>query len=333
VVPWARANPFVAARLWLPVDALDIRILRTMGIQPYAAEPRDPANLRPGPLSKQLGVTKKTVAERIARMEQDKLIGGYELYPNFRHLGYDATCYYLDLDDEDVATQVFETLKSERGFGSIYTFVGGPMCAMVAYRSPAEQAAQLQTLVKVAGEDRAQKFYDLAMPQVVRPLSRLDWRILQALRGTATKPLSEVARELKVSARTVKRRFERMGAEGSFLITPMLDPSVAEGLMMFALVFYLTPDAGPKAFNAARKAFDGHAVAVDFAANPGMGSFALMVFARSMAEAKGLEKKARALPGVARVRPFFFTAAAENFDWVDEAIAERLKAAQPDSYS
>ncbi|MCA1813852.1 MAG: Lrp/AsnC family transcriptional regulator [Halobacteriales archaeon] len=307
------------------MDALDIRILRTMGIQPYSAAPRDPANLRPGPLAKQLGVSKKTVAERIARMEQDKLIGGYELFPNFRHLGYDATCYYLDLDDEDAATQALEVLKAEPGFGSLYTFVGGAMCAMVAYRSPAEQEAMLGKLVKVAGEERAQKFYDLAMPQVVRPLSRLDWRILQALRGDAAKPLSDVARALQVSARTVKRRFERMGAEGSFLITPMLDPSVAEGLMMFALVFYLTPDAGPKAYNGALKAFGGHTVAVDFAANPTMGSFALMLFARSMAEAKTLERKGRALPGVAKVRPFLFTGAYENFGWVDETIARKLQ--------
>ncbi|HEV8360527.1 MAG TPA: Lrp/AsnC family transcriptional regulator [Candidatus Thermoplasmatota archaeon] len=309
------------------MDALDIRILRTMGIQPYSSAPRDPANLRPGRLAKQLGVTKKTVAERIVRMEQDKLIGGYELYPNFRHLGYEASCYNLDLDDEEVATQALESLKAEPGFVAIYTFVGGPMCAMVAYRDPAEQEALLRRLMKVAGEGGAQKFYDLAMPQVVRPLSSLDWRILQGLRGNAKRPLSEVARELKVSARTVKRRFERMGAEGSFLITPMLDPSVAEGLMMFVLLFHLDADAGPKAYNAARKAFDGQTIAVDFAANPSMGSFALVLFARSMAEAKALERKARAVPGVAKVQPFFFTGAAESFAWVDEAIAERVEAA------
>lgn len=308
------------------MDGLDVRILRTMGIAPFGYEPRPMATLRAPSLAKALKVSPERAKDRIARLERDGIIDGYEIYPNFRHLGLEAACYYYDFGDDDLADQALAKVQPMEGVIGCTAFTQGILCAMLTYRSPADLQRKLRLLVALAGEGDLRKFYEIAMPRVRRPLSHLDWRIVHALRGRPFRPLPEVAKELRVSARTVKRRLDRMGDEGSYFVVPNFDPSRAEGLLLFYLMAFFHPDAEPGLTNALHKSLDAHLVAADAPDDLALGSYVMLLAARSMSEVEQLRRKAAAVKGVAKVRPYFFRAMAEDFAWMDEAIEERIKA-------
>jgi len=63
------------------------------------------------------------------------------------------------------------------------------------------------------------------------------------LRYKGRRPLADVAVEVGVSLRTVRRRFDRMAGEGSFFVVPAIDPGKAPGILLYELLFYLKPDA------------------------------------------------------------------------------------------
>jgi DNA-binding Lrp family transcriptional regulator len=309
------------------MDGLDVRILRSLGVTRFFGhEPRPMGSLRASAIAKAVKVSPERAKHRIARLERDGIIAGYEIYPNFRHLGLEAACYYYDFGDDDLADQALEQVKPLEGTFGAYAFTEGVLCAALAYRSPADLERKLRLLVALAGQGELRKFYDVAMPRVGRPLSHLDWRIVRALRGDPLRPLPVVAKELKVSARTVKRRVDRMGQEGSFFVVPRFDPSRVEGLLLFYLIAFFHPDAEPGVSKALTKAFDAHLVTSDVPDDLALGSFVMLLAAHSMAEVQDLRRKAAKVKGVAKVRPYFFRSMVEKFDWIDEAIEERIKA-------
>lgn len=297
-----------------------------MGTQPYGASPRPTERLKPSAIAKRLGVTQKRVKERIRAMERRGLLAGYQIVPNYRHLGLDATCYYFRFPSDAAADAAMRKAAPLDGVIGLYAYLGGILCAGVTSRGPADLERKLRVLVELAGESKLAKFFDLPMPTVGRPLSELDWRIVRALRGNAMRPLPEVAKAVGVSAKTVKRKLDRLSAEGSFFVIPRIDPSRAEGVLLFYLGFHFASESGRGVLAAIHHAFDGDYISADVPHNLDLGSYALMVAATSMSEVDALRARGAAIKGVAKVEPWLFRSVHESTAWIDEAIDERIKA-------
>jgi DNA-binding Lrp family transcriptional regulator len=311
------------------VDALDIRILRAMGIQPYGRTPRPLDDLRPASIARRLGASAERVRARIEKMESSGLIEGYDLYPNYRHLGLEATWFYYLMKDEDAAEKAAERLEPVEGVAACCWFMGGMMCVNVLYRSPEDLSRKLRLLVTLAGHGDLHKLYDVDMPDVHRPLARIDWQILKALRGNALRPLPQVAREAGASAKTVRRRLAQMGREGSFFPFPLLDLSKAEGAILFYLAIHFDSDAATDAPSALVRDLDASLLAVDRINSPHFGNRIFLLSAGSTKEVNALRRRAAGFPGVAKATPLMFVGVSEKEEWIDEGIAERLRGARP----
>ncbi|HEX9708782.1 MAG TPA: hypothetical protein VGB42_02260 [Candidatus Thermoplasmatota archaeon] len=310
------------------MDALDIRILGAMGIQPYGRAPRPLDQMRAPSIARALKVSPERIRARIAKMESSGLIQGYDLYPNYRHLGLEATWFYYALEDEDEADDAGARLAPVEGIGACCWFLGGTMCVLVLYRSPPDLVRKLKLLRALAGKGGLHKLYDVELPHVHRPLTRTDWKVVQALRGNALRPLPEVARAAGASTKTVRRHVDRMGREGAFIPFPLLDLSKAPGAILFYLTIRFGPDAPADPARAVAHAFEGSLLATDRISSPDFGSLLLVLAASSTSEVSALRRRASKLPGVAKATPLMFAGAQEDEAWIDEAVAERLKAAR-----
>lgn len=304
------------------MDALDIRIIRTMGVRPYAARPRDPRVLKPGHIAGQVGASVNTVKSRIARMEDVGVIAGYRLMPNLRHLGLTGTAYYFAAPADPRKGPAMEGIKAMRGGLELHDFLGGGFCVDFTYRDEAGLARTLHELKALTQEDRPVKFYDRDMPRVERALTGLDWRILGALRTDATRPLDDVAAELGVTGRTVRRRYARMAEEGSFFSVPLLDGSKAEGLFLFELLVYLGKGSRAASQDLLRE-LDGSHVYAYVPSSPELGHLDVLLFARSTGQVEELRRKAAAIPGVQRAEAWLFRGLHDNSGWIEAAIEAR----------
>lgn len=307
------------------VDALDVRIIRAMGIRPYDKRAKAPDALKASTLAKAVDTTIVTVKERIARMEDIGVIAGYQIFPNLRHLDLGARGYFFKVPTDDGKGDVVDQMSGLEGLLELHDFLGGGVCADFAYHGAEELTQKLAYLSDCSGDASPQRFYDRHMPVVKRRLSTLDWRIVRALRGRARRPLAEVAEAVGVSGRTVKRRYETMAREGSFFVVPLLNPAKAEGLILFELLFYLREPATPATINAILREFEERRVYTYRPATRDLGTFDMLLFAKSSGEVERLRRQAASISGVAKAEAWLFQGFFDHGAWIDDAIAARAQ--------
>lgn len=307
------------------MDAVDFRILRAMG--PVSYQPAvGPDALRTGRLARALGLAPETVRERVARMEAEGVIRGYQVYPNFRHLGLESAAYFFRMTDETRRARTEKDLAAMDGLLSVTWFLGRDMCVDLVYKGPGDLARKLKLMGSMTGDEEPAAFFARQPPAVARPLTNLDWRILRALRGRARHPLPAIAEELGVGYRTVKRHYDRMAREGSFVSVPLVDPASAGGLIPVAFLVFLHSPGDAAALAGVRKLFEDSMMFGDVPGHPRLGNFDLLAFVPSTARAEELRRAAGALPGVARVEALPLAGGSDHADWLDEAIEERIRA-------
>ena len=309
------------------MDPLDLKIIRTMGVRPYGPKPSDPDALSFANVAKAIGVEPETVRARLAKMEETGFLRCYQVYPNLQHLGLLGSAYLFRVADDDKKAAAIAKAELVDGLTEVHNFLGAEMCLDMAYRSPAELSRKLKLLREIT-EDRApERFYDRVMPKVERPLTRLDWQILKALRNRARRPLGEVAEEVGASVKTVRRRHARMAADGSFFAVPSVDASRAPGVIMYELLFYTAPDAGravgQRILELLRDRYLYHYVP----ASESLGNFDVLLAAQSSGEIEDMRRAGAKVPGVVKVSALVFRGWAEHSAWLDAAIDERAKAA------
>jgi DNA-binding Lrp family transcriptional regulator len=309
------------------VDALDIRILRAMGPVPYVLRPNGGDALRPARISRSVGVSPETVRDRIARMEKAGVIEGYELVPNLRLFGLEAGAFLFLPPDEEHRNAMRRTLGVLDGLLEVTYFLGTETCVDLCYRAPGERDRRLRALAEASGDPEPKPFFGWSMPPAPRALTPLDWRILRALRGRADRSLAVVAAELGVSYRTVKRHYDRMAAEGSFFVKPVLNPAREAGLVPFVLLFFFRRDAEPATVHRILREFEHEFIFGSAPASPRCGNFDLLVFAGSPAEVERLRERAAAVPGVARVQALVLAGIEPRMEWLDDFLEARVREA------
>lgn len=159
------------------MEPLYLKILRNIGLKPYGNFPQDPNVFKPTHLAKRIGVNPKTVKAHLARMEKIGFIRFYQVYPNFRHLGIEGSAYLFRIDDEDRKVRLIQEVEPIEGLLEVHDFIGPELCVDLYYRSVPDLDRKLRRLCQLTGDNSPVRFYERHMPEVSRPLSKLDWRI------------------------------------------------------------------------------------------------------------------------------------------------------------
>lgn len=308
------------------MDARDVHILRAMGTVPYGPHPKDPDAFKASTIARSVGTTAKTVRTRIRAMEESGVLRGYQAVPNLAHLELTAEGHFFVAADEAAKDDATKAALDLPRVMTIHDFLGEGICFEFAFVDQDERAGTLETLSDLTGDPHPKRFYDGVMPEVGRQLTNLDWRILASLRWDATKRLREVAKEVGVTRRTVKRRYDRMAQEGSFVTIALVDPGQAAGLLLFELLFFLEPGRDRSTAESILEVYGDHYLYSYVPASPELGHFDILLFARTAAEVAELRRRGEELSGVKRVEAWFYRRFEDHSDWLDDAITERLEA-------
>lgn len=308
------------------MDAFDVRILRALGLQPYGIEPRPRSLARAPSVAKRLGSSPERVADRLKRLEESGILTGFEVYPNYRHLGYRVACYWFRMRDDEQVDAAMREAEHVEGAVASYAFYGGELFIPLASRSMAEEERRLRLLLKLVGDAHAEKWYDLVTPPMRRELDATDWRVLRALRGNAFRPNADVANDLGMSAKTVQRRIDRMGEEGAFVVLPEVEWARVPNLLIVSLAFRLPPTRAGEIVRHIAATYDDELLTTDSPSAPGSGfaDYQVVVAANSPREAEELRRRGQAIDGVESVRASILRDAREDYSWIDEAIDARI---------
>lgn len=225
------------------MDDLDVQIFRTLGTFPFGEETSDISRLNPWVIARKLGANGRTVKLRLNRMQKYGFIQYFQIYPNFRLLGLSGAGYGFDVGNVRKKYEVIESCSLAEGITEIHNFMGGNVCIEFTYRDSRDEERRLQLLRRLTSCESPVKLYDRVMPNLVeKDLSNTDWMIIKALRYNALRPHSEVAQELGLTTKTVRKRFERMARNNAITVLPIINPSRLPNTLTYAIQVFPIPE-------------------------------------------------------------------------------------------
>lgn len=306
------------------MDALDIGIIRTMGIRPFARWPRESRGLRPAKIAKELGASEQTIRDRLARLESVGVIRGYHLLPNLRHVDVNVESVHWELeaapDDEALSR-----LQAVDGIVAALRFYGPHVCFDIGHTRGNQRRRRVQVVEHLMGGSHDVLWsHELAFPDVGRELSTLDWRILAARRTDALRSATEVAEEVGVTPKTVRNRYNAMLDEGGVAEYVSVDFAAMHDAVPFILYVWFSAD-GPDPTAALLDLTEDIRLDHFRATIPESGVIVTQLVASNPADVQRIVENVQGIDGVARADPQLPTGGFWNEAWVDEIVDDQAR--------
>lgn len=305
------------------MDQLDFKIFRTLGLRPSGNQRGDSNRLNPWILAKKLGVDGNTVKVRLAKMKKSGFIRYFQIYPNYRLLGIGGgSAYLFELDDPEKKNTIINQCALVDGVTEITNFVGNEVCIDFTYHDPKDESRRLNLLLGLTNCKKAEKFYDREMPPVRFKLSNTDWIIIKSLRYNAFKPLSKVARELGLSTKTVRRRFQRLIDNNAVVIVPAIQPGDVPNTITHVLLLYFKESrVREQALTEALHLFEDKYFLIDTTSE---GNAMLGLVAQTLAETEENFLSSRKIEGVRSVKMLILKETQDFSQWLDQEIETKI---------
>jgi DNA-binding Lrp family transcriptional regulator len=203
--------------MWTP-DDLDIRIIRAL-TSPSSFQ--WDVRISYGRVAAGLNIDEETVRNRLRQMNDVRFLRGWQLILNPTLLGREAAIVELRVGDTESKPEVISRLKLLEGVTLIDDFYGQELAVSTLYENPLALERQVRLLASLGGSPTAVS-WKLGFPRCDLVPTKTDWRIMQALRRDGRGRLSDVARNLRLSSRTVKRRMTQLIDGNAFYLDPLL---------------------------------------------------------------------------------------------------------------
>lgn len=304
------------------MDELDLQLMRRIGVTPFLVWPHPLRSMRPSSLARSLKVSTDTVKRRLSAMQEVGVFHGVRVYPNPRLLGLRLATLHFTMGAAGRKRVSSEQVAEVPGVLGVCDLVGGGRTVDVAFHDDAGRDALRKELARLLGATASQ-LMDYPAPRPTRKLSRLDWRILQALRSAADSSPEEAARSLGVSVRTVKRRFDRMAEDGALDVIGLFNPGAIDGHLIVELLVHLVPGSRASDIAVVLNALRSRWFAQWSPPDGKLGHLALLTVARSAHELEGLRREAESLASVERCEVLVFDGALQDWNLLDAGIGQR----------
>jgi DNA-binding Lrp family transcriptional regulator len=303
------------------MDQLDFKIFKSLSFRPFGPTAGDLSRLNPWVIAKKVGADGNTVKLRLKKMKKGGFIKYFQIYPNYRLLGTNGGAYLFQAHDVLEKYEMIDKCSLVDGVVEIHNFIGSNFCVDFTYQDSNDEKRRLELLRRLIRCESPEKFYDRFMPQVEVSLSNADWRIIKALRYDAFKPLSKVAEELGLTAKTVRRRFERMVQNNAIIIVPIVNPAEIPDTITYVMLLYPSPSKREEVMKMAMKNFGDSCLIVNTSPQ---GNSMLCLAARTLAETEDSLMRARKIEGMMNVKLMVLRELREYTQWMDSAIDRKI---------
>ena len=303
------------------LDELDFKIFKSVEFRPFGPSSGDLSRLNPWVIAKKVGADGNTVKLRLDKMKKSGFIRYFQVYPNFRLLGVEGAAYLFQARDVLEKREIIGKCSLVDGVTEIHNFIGSSFCIDFTYSDSNDESRRLELFRHLTHCESPERFYERVMPPVEIDLSNVDWRIIKSLRYNAFKPLSVVAKELGSSAKTVRRRFDRMAQNNAIIIVPLVNPADIPNTITHVILLYPDPERREEVLRVAMEEFKDSCF---LARTSPPGNAMICLAARTLADTEENLIKARRLDGIRDAKLFILREITEYTQWIDSAIDRKI---------
>lgn len=188
-------------------------------------------------MSKKLGIPFGTIRNRINSMYKSGVLKGSLLYPNPNLFNLRARAYTFDVSPALNKEEVFKKLKLMEGVFSGHNFVGSKAWIVFFHKDEQDFERKLRLFKEIVGSDGIDS--NLPFPPCPSSFSRSEGQLMLDLSRNGLTSYAQLARKLKISQRSLKRRIAKVVKDNMILSTPRIDyTSIAGSVPADLLIFF-----------------------------------------------------------------------------------------------
>src|SRR3989454_12341582 len=178
-------------------------------------------------IAAKLGVDEETVRNRVKHLRGTGFFLGYRLVPNPVLLGRTFASLRIEFKDRESKQAAIPRLARLDGVINIgSTYDKSVLVTLLAH----EDKDFSKLIIGLGVEGEVSWVPGLGLRTTSFRMTRLDWEIVNLLLRDAERKLDDIAKQLRVSTRTVKRRLNMMMKETAIFTMPMVDLRKTEGI-------------------------------------------------------------------------------------------------------
>jgi DNA-binding Lrp family transcriptional regulator len=270
-------------------------------------------------IAEKIGVDEETVRRRVKRARESGFLKGWKLFLNPHLIGLESTGMQLEIDDEERKAAVISQVEQIDGVVILIDFHGRALRIILYYESESDLDRKIQQIGSICGNDKLLRWKG-GFPASDLKMKRTDWQIVKAFRKDPRRSPSEVAAEVGVSARTVKRRLTVMTENNSIFMLPELDYDKSLGVASDFLI--VCPDEAKR--SEVDKQMRARLDRVVFSLTEVKGFSIFAMICTNLFESEEIQKWIKGLDGVSEVRVDIMRENILVDKWLDEEIEKRL---------
>ena len=284
------------------MDTLDVRILKELirnNVMPFPS-PALRKSFRN--IGKNLQIDQGTVRNRIRKFEQNGLINGFYLAVNPSLFGLKLGALFFDVRPQFEKENLKRTLSTIDKVLLVCDYLGPKLSTVFCYSGEEDLKKITRQITRMANSEDVICQDKPFLPCNELKLTPLDWKIINALQNGDPwkKSFSSIARETRLSTKTVKNRIQRLVEEGAIYLLVSLNLGSFEGFVPADLnVVYESPEYRDKVIVLVREYLGDMLVFADIE-DKQHGYFALAV--PTIARIRAIENWVKSCKGIRNAR-------------------------------
>jgi len=313
------------------IDPLDVAILREMyrtrRVTVAGIDPR----LNVTYLARHLKTSRARITRRLALWSRSGFLRRFDVWPNPALLHLRGWTVNVRVADRLEKPKVLERLGAVDGVVSAVEFLGEWLSVQFVAPDDAASARRVELLRHLQGVAEVDRPAAWREFEPTAPLSPLDLRIVKALRDRPRGTLTEIARAVGISMRTMTTRYERLVDGWAVWFVPVFDFTQLPVPIVNLNVWLSDPAAADRVVRTVMAKFPwtlefgwgglGPTVRDDY--------LVLFVTLPSTGAIEDLERLVRGIPGTRETEPVVMLRTHSFPEWFNGLLAQLSPAAAP----
>jgi len=271
-------------------------------------------------IAERLGVDEETVRRRVKRARESGFLKNWKLLLNPHLIGLESAGFQLEVDDEERKAEMISMIKDMDGVVILINFHGRALRVILYYRDEDDLEEKVRAVGVVCGSGPLLRWGG-GFPASKLKMKKTDWEIVRGFRRDARRSPSEVADEIRVSSRTVKRRLTVMTENNSVFMLPEINYDKSLGVACnYTLV---CPDERKK--SQVDKLITGKLDRLAFTLTDVKGFSIFAMICLNLSEGEEIHRWIKGLDGVRDVRVDIMRENILVDKWLDEMIERQLR--------
>lgn len=223
------------------VDDLDVTILRSLFSDVHHFPARSEIRESPSSLARKLRISEPTLRARLNRFRMSGFLQGWHVFLNPNVVREHCAQVHLEMRSSAGKSDVIDSLRLLDGVFLIARWHEDAVGVGLYYEGTDTLRNRLDLLRRLAGSDHA-AVGTVDFPPCSHRFTQTDLAIVSCIEDAPRMEYAAIGEKARVSAKTARRRLDRMIRDHALFVTPTLNYRELRGaLAADVLIFYESP--------------------------------------------------------------------------------------------